>query len=448
MSKWDELAGEKGQKVDTSRLGRALKLGRLASRVTGSVLKATFQSRNGSENEKLEAVTDAAMRNAKQIVSVMGEMKGAAMKLGQMLSSDPDLVAPEFADALSSLQREAPPMEYTTVVQVVESAFDRPMDTLFSWFDPEPIGAASIGQVHRARLPDGRAVAVKIQYPGIAESLESDLRNLGTLLKVGRVLMTKERVEEFVAEARSALLSEADYLKEAENLAFFRTLLADVPRVRVPEPYLEWCRQTVLVMEFIEGTKLDDALTAIEDRARRGEIAQRFVALFITLFHDKHHLHGDPHPGNFMLDADDNVVLLDFGCVRAYEPRLSDGVLRMLRAYWRRDFAGLEALYREFGFGKPGMTMPSHAVMAEYHDILLAPFKSQAPFNFFGWNVHTQGRKFVRQHLELVKLVPPADFLLYFRVLVGVKGILARVDAELSLRPLAEAACERRGVPP
>lgn len=446
MSKWDELAGEKGQKVETGRFGRAFKLGKLAAGVTGSVIKATFQSRKGSESEKLEAVTDAAMRNARQIVAVMGEMKGAAMKVGQILSSDPDLVAPEFADALSSLQRSAPPMEYTTVKQVVEQAFDRPIETLFATFDPEPIGAASIGQVHRATLTDGRAVAVKIQYPGIAESLESDLRNLGTLLKVGRVIMTKERVDGFVAEARAALLSEADYEKEAENLVFFRALLADVPGVRAPEPYLEFCRKTVLVMEFIAGDKLDDALMAIEDPERRAALATRFVSLFVHMMHDKQHLHGDPHPGNFMLDADDNIILLDFGCVRQFEPRLSDGILHMLRAYWDRDWARLEQLYRDFGFGKVGMTMPSHEVMAEYHDLILAPLKTNEPFNYHDWSVHTQARKFMREHLELIKLVPPPDLLLYFRVLVGIKGIMSRVDAAIAVRPIAEAACERRGI--
>ncbi len=445
MAKWDELAGERGQRVDTSRLGRAMKLGKLATRFTGSVLKSQLGKRNATEAEKLEAMTDAAMKNARHIVSVMGEMKGAAMKVGQMLSADPDLIAPEFADALTSLQHQAPAMDYVTVAQVVEAALDRPIDAVFRYFDPEPIGSASIGQVHRATLPDGRDVAVKIQYPGIEASLESDLRNLGGLLKVGRVFMTRDRSDALIAEARNAILSEADYLAEANNLARFNTLLADVEGVRVPEPVMELCRRTVLVMSFIEGEKLDDAMAALP-RDRKDRVAERFIHLFVHLFHDLHVLHADPHPGNFMLDADDQVVLLDFGCVRDYAPRWSDAVLETLVAYWQRDGEGIRRCLKAQGYGKPGTEMPAGDVLLNYFDLILAPLREHGPFDFSDWQVHARTRQYVREHLEMIKLVPPPEMLLYFRVLLGVKGIMSRSGGQVNLRAMAEAACDRRGI--
>jgi predicted unusual protein kinase regulating ubiquinone biosynthesis (AarF/ABC1/UbiB family) len=444
--RWDELAGERGRKVDTSRVGRAFKLGRVAAGFAGSMLKAQVQGRKASDDEKIEAVADAAMKNVHQIVRVMGEMKGAAMKVGQMLSTDPDLVAPEFADTLAKLQKTAPPMDYVTVCEVIEAAYDRPIDAVFAFFDPEPLGSASIGQVHRARLTDGAWVAVKVQYPGIEASLDADLKNLGSLLKVGRVFMTKARTDAFVQEARDAILSETDYLLEAHNLQLFHDRLEGFDGVRVPRPHLELCHRTVLVMDFIEGEKLDDALMALPDAARRTHVAKRFVELFVHLFHDHHCLHGDPHPGNFMLDADDNVVLLDFGCVREFEPATTDRILHMLRAYWTRDMGRLSALLQAAGFGKPGMTMPTHEVLQDYLDLILEPLREDAPFNYSTWKVHARARLYLRKHLVMVRLVPPSELLLYFRVLVGMKGIMSRVDAAVNLRAIAESACERRGI--
>ncbi|MCA9539178.1 MAG: AarF/ABC1/UbiB kinase family protein, partial [Myxococcales bacterium] len=210
---WAALGGEKGKKVDTSRVGRALTLGKLATRFTGSMIRAGL---GGKRDDGLEAMAAAALKNAHKIADALGEMKGAAMKVGQMLSADPDLVDPAFAERLATLQSEAPPMDYATVAAQIESQLDKPIDAAFRFFNPEPIGSASIGQVHRATLFDGREVAVKVQYPGIAGSIDSDLRNLGSLLAVGRVFVTKERAAEFVAEARHAILTEADYRREGE----------------------------------------------------------------------------------------------------------------------------------------------------------------------------------------------------------------------------------------
>lgn len=444
---WGRLAGEKGKRVDTSRLGRAMKLGKLATRFTGSMVKAQIKKAAGRGGEEDDSLATAAMKNARHIVDVMGEMKGAAMKIGQMISADPDLVTPEFADQLARLQRSAPPMEFTTVKAQIERNLDRPLSDLFRFFDPNPLGAASIGQVHRATLFDGREVAVKVQYPGIKASLDSDMKNLGSLLKIGRVFLTKARAEAFMQESREAILMEADYTREADNLAWFREAFADQPQIRIPEPIMALTTSEVLVMEFIEGKKLDDALMAIEDQDRRDEIVTRFVAAFVFMFHDLKRLHADPHPGNFMLDADDNIVLLDFGCARSFRPALADGILRMLVAFWNDDMGALKALFTEFKFGKEDVKMPSDEVLREYHGMILAPLAHQGPFNFSKWQIHSRLRGFLRHNMEMIRLVPPAELLLYLRVLGGVKGMLTRVDANVDVRALAEACCVRHGIP-
>ncbi len=440
---WEKLAGDRGRRVETGRIGRALKLGKLAGKVAGSTVKAGIARAAGSTADPIAA---AAMRNARHIVDVMGEMKGAAMKVGQLLSADPDLVAPEFADKLAALQQSAPPMTFNTVSKVIEDALDQQIPALFSFFDPEPLGSASIGQVHRATLRDGRPVAVKVQYPGIKASLDSDLRNLGTLLRSARVFLSRERADEFVAEARVTILAEADYAAEGRNLERFKGLLGGLEGVIVPAPVLEHTAETVLVMEYVEGRKLDEALAEISDKAERSRICDRFVESFVVMFHDLQVIHGDPHPGNFMLSSTGEVVLLDFGCVRDFPVETTDGILRLLLAFWDDDMGKVSRLLQEQGFGRDGGRMPSHEVLRTYLHLILAPLVERAPFNYSRWSVHGRARAYVLKNPDMLRLVPPAELLLYFRVLAGMKGLMTRVDAEVDLRRMAEDACRRRGL--
>lgn len=441
---WAALGGDKGKKVETGRIGRALKLGRVAARFTGSMIKAGI---SGKKDPDVEAMAEAALANAHRIADVMGEMKGAAMKIGQMLSADPELVDPAFAEKLATLQREAPPMDFETVAAQIERWLDRPIDAVFRHFDPDPIGAASIGQVHRATLFDGRTVAVKIQYPGIADSIESDLKNMASVLKVGRVFVTKERADGFVTEARDAILAEADYRREGANLARFEAMLADDwPDVRIPEPVPEYTAEQVLVMGFCEGEKLDDAINAIEDPERRDALAHRLVELFVHLFHERFTLHADPHPGNFMLAPDGALVLLDFGCIRDFDEALADDILRMLVAFWDDDMPRLKALLKRRGFGREGMVWPDDAVLREYLQMILEPIATEGPFRFADFKVAARVRAFFKRNLGFLKVVPPPELLLYFRVLGGLKGMLTRIDAAVDLRAIAEDCCRRRGI--
>lgn len=445
----DDEKTKEGEGPSTSRFGRAWKLGGLATRVTGSVIahsvKRAFGG-GGSDGEGHHAASQALVANAERIVKVMGEMKGAAMKVGQLLSADPDLIHPDFADQLSRLQRNAPPMTFEMVRRQVETAFERPLEELYAHFETEALGAASIGQVHRARLHNGREVAVKVQYPGITATLDSDLRNLAAVLSVGRVFLSKERLEGFIDEARHAILDEADYELEARTLAKFRRLLSHRPGLRVPEPFPEYTAKSVLTMEYVAGGKLDESLIALEDQAEKNAIITRFVETFVWMFHDHYVLHADPHPGNFLLDADHNIVLLDFGCVKEFEPDLCDGVLYLLRHFWEGDMVALEQRFRMMGFGTPDAKFPDPEVLRAYHDLVLEPIKHDGPFDFSTWSVHGRLRKFVRENFELIRMVPPAGLILYFRVLAGLKGQMTRMKANINLRRIAEDCCRRKGV--
>ncbi len=446
---WEKLAGEKGEDVTQGRFKRAWKLGSMGARVTASSMINKVGNRliPGGPEKREEALKKALEKNAGMAVEVLGQLKGASMKIGQLLSADPEMLPEEFSSVLSSLQRDAPPMTYITVRDQIEAALDRPLEAVFSYFDPEPLGAASLGQVHRARLEDGQDVAVKVQYPGVADAFESDLKTLKSVLVYARAVMDKERLEAYLAEIRRIMTDELDYTNEAANLERFQEILKDQDNVISPKPFMEWTRPTVLVMEYMEGEKLDIALEAIDEEDRRREILTRWVALFSWMFHEQMELHADPHPGNFLLGENDELVLLDFGCVKSYEPEFADGFLDVLDAVWQDDRQRAVEGFLKLGFGSKKVTAENldPDLLAEYNAIVLAPFLSTEPFEFADWAPARDGKLFMMKHPSFFRLAPPPDALSYMRVLSGIKGLLAKMDAKIAVAPMAVETARRRG---
>ena len=445
---WEKLAGEQGRNVPSGRFKRLLRVGALGASVGASTALRKVSQAVRPKGPK-DALEDGEFRTrqAEKVLKVLGEMKGATMKVGQILSSDPDLIPPEFMDKLSELQRDAPPMTYMTVQGIIEEAFGLPLSEVFDTFDPEPAGSASIGQVHRARLRSGEEVAVKVQYPGICDTLESDLRNLTSLLTLARVVADRERVEAYSHEARVALEQEMDYVGEARRLAHFHDIFAHVPGVTCPKPFEEWTRPNVLTMSFIRGAKLDEALNTMADGEERDAILMRWCELYSWMLHELHELHADPHPGNFILTSDNQLAVLDFGCVKRCDPRAADGILDILDACWQGDDARAANLYKELGFGREGCddSVFDPGMLRAYHELCLAPFLHDAPFAFGKWEMRRSAQEFMLENPAILKLVPPAEFLMMFRVLGGIKGLLNKLDARINVHQMAVALAARRG---
>ncbi len=448
--KWEKLAGEMGEEVPSGRWGRMVRLGGLGLRVGSSAVVGRIGNKliPRSKEKKRASATRRIEKNAEKVVKVLGRLKGASMKVGQILSADPDLVPAQFSNVLSSLQKSAPPMTYVTVKEQIESSLQQPIEAIFSFFDPDPIGAASIGQVHRGTLKTGEDVAVKVQYPGIVSSIESDLKNLGTLLTLGRAVVNKKRLDEWLEEVERAVLEEADYTIEAKNLERACEVFEGKGGLRVPKPYPEWTREAVLTMEYIEGEKLDEALAELGPGPQRDSIFERFIMLYVWMFHEVCEMHADPHPGNFLLDKDDNLVVLDFGCVKHFEQAFTDGVLKILDAVWENDDNRAAGLYQELGFGKEGANpnIFDAKLIRQYHELILEPFLKDEPFAFGRWRVTAKAERFALRHPKILKLAPPADTLLYFRVLSGIKGLFMKLDAELNIHRMAVEVARRRGV--
>jgi predicted unusual protein kinase regulating ubiquinone biosynthesis (AarF/ABC1/UbiB family) len=307
-------------KIPKGRIRRSAKLGSIVgvqgARYAGT--KAANVAR--SEEESKERLEQRHLETAMKMVGALGQMKGAAMKLGQFASFiDTEFLPEEYSEIyqeqLAKLRTSAPPMPWKQVEKVLLEEYDEePVSELFAEFEREAFAAASIGQVHRAELIDGRRVAVKIQYPGIAEALDADLRNAGTIVRLARALAPGLDAKAIAHEIRERVMEELDYEYEAQNQRSFARAYRDHPFIYVPEVVTRLSRRRVLVTELVAGLDFEQIKELPhEERSRFGEIV--FRGSFGSIYHLQH-FNADPHPGNYLLMEDGRVAFLDFGMTK------------------------------------------------------------------------------------------------------------------------------------
>lgn len=291
--------------------------GRSAFRFLGTRVRSfTSPERAGEFLDSFHEIT------ARQVVDLLGDMKGAAMKIGQLASfyefAAPGEYVATYQDALTMLQNAAPPMDPAASKKVIREEFGRPVEELFADFEDEAVAAASIGQVHRARLHSGETVAVKVQYPGVDEAVRSDLRNVSALTKLSVAVAPNIDPKEVAQEVKDRVLEELDYRREAANQIRFADLFDGHPCIVIPKVYDELSRPRVLTQEFVEGRPFPEAFKLPQDeRDRVAEILFRFFYGSLNRFLI---FSADPHPGNYLLLDDGRIAFLDFGLVRAVDP--------------------------------------------------------------------------------------------------------------------------------
>src|SRR3954467_2974957 len=307
----EEIPGGRVQR--TAKVGQAL--GSSGARYAGTRARNVVRSKDAGTAE----LDKRHLETAERMVDALGQMKGAAMKIGQLASFiDTDFLPPEYRelyqDKLSSLRSEAPTMEWKKVKQVLEEEWEDPVEELFDDFEHDAAAAASIGQVHRATLPDGRQVAVKIQYPGVAKALRADMQNAGLIMRMAKALAPGLDAKAAAAELKERVLEELDYEYEAQNQRTFARAYRGHPFVYVPDVITRLSRSRVLVSEWVDGMGFEE-IKALpqEERNRFGEIVFRFC--FGSIYHLQH-FNADAHPGNYLLMADGRVAFLDFGMTK------------------------------------------------------------------------------------------------------------------------------------
>src|SRR3954471_15120495 len=337
----------------TSRIARSRRFGGL---VAGQGLRwaGTRAANTLRSDEAADAATgERAAATARELVKQLGQMRGAAMKLGQVLSTVdftaiPESEREEFKATLAALRDDVPPLPFKAIEKLLKDELDQPLTEAFKDFEPEAFAAASIGQVHRAVTQDGRRVAVKVQYPGIAEAVETDLRNLQLLFPLVKRLAPGLDVKALAQELRERIADELDYEVEAQNHRAMARGWRGHPFVYVPPVDTQLSSRRVLVTEYLEGRKFEAVKQLPDDeRDRFGEIVFRFF--FGTLTHLRRAA-GDPHPGNYLLLDDGRVGFLDFGLMRVVDADYLEGERALARAVSVRDAQQVHHLLADLGY--------------------------------------------------------------------------------------------------
>jgi predicted unusual protein kinase regulating ubiquinone biosynthesis (AarF/ABC1/UbiB family) len=353
------------EKIPTSRARRSATVATLAASEAVKQFGTRAANVTRGEDASEEAMARRQLETAKQIVAVLGTMKGAAMKLGQVMSFlDVGLVAEEhreeFQRELAKLRDAAPSVSFKQMRRVIEEDLEQPISEVFASFDEEPIAAASIGQVYRATLAqDGRKVAVKVQYPGVAGAVRADLQNLDMIMRVLKRMTPGLDVKGIAEEINERIVEELDYELEAQNQRSLARIFAGHPFIVVPEVIGSLSRERVLVSEFVTGVGFEELKVRSQaERDRIGEIVFRF---FLGCLYRHRQFSGDPHPGNFLLLADGRVAFLDFGLFKRMDAEPVELELACQRAVAEGDAATLHELLASSGFlPEPERVDPEH----------------------------------------------------------------------------------------
>lgn len=405
----------------------------LATRFAGHALANGFRNA-----EQREAARDEL--NAKagaQLAQTLGELKGAVMKLGQIASQAADFLPSEIAEPLKKLQKEAPPMSFAVIRQQIERELKKPLAELFRELDPTPYAAASIGQVHRGVLHDGREVVVKVQYPGVAASCDTDLRQLKFALRSARLVKVgKEVLDELFEEIRARLHEELDYVQEAKNMALFREYYADEPQIVVPATVPEFCGREVLTMVLEPGDHLD-TVNAEYDQELRNQLAIRLFHFMCRSLFGLHAVHADPQPGNFAYRRDGSLVVYDFGCIKRLEADSIAAYRDTVKAALAENWAGVDIGLIRLGARVPGSAPVEGQFYAEWRRIVMRPFISDAPFDFASSTMHKAAMAKGPEVLKRMDQFQPAVKTAYLdRMVGGHYWTLVRLKAQVALAPL------------
>jgi predicted unusual protein kinase regulating ubiquinone biosynthesis (AarF/ABC1/UbiB family) len=340
-------------KIPTSRVGRTARIGGLAA--GQAIRQAGTRAANVTRTKERRGVAleRRQVEAAKQIVAALGTMKGAAMKVGQVMSFldvglVPEEYREEFQHELAKLRDAAPTVTFKDMRKVIEEQLDDPLGEVFEEFDEEPIAAASIGQVYRARLTGGREVAVKVQYPGVAAAVRADMQNLGLILRLARRIAPGLDPKAVGREISDRIEEELDYELEAQNQRSLARIFRAHPFIVVPEVVTSLSRERILVSEYVHGTGFETVKGYPQaERDRFGEILFRF---YFGCLYRHHQFSGDPHPGNSMLLDDGRVAFIDFGLFKRMPPGAVELEIAVARAVIEGDTETIMRLGTEVGF--------------------------------------------------------------------------------------------------
>ncbi len=431
------MSSDRYRKVPSGRLSRLASFGQLAGGIAGGVLaEGTRRLASGERPRMADLLLTPG--NARRVTDQLSKLRGAAMKLGQMISMDAGDVLPEELTAiLARLRDSAHFMPPAQLNQVLIAEWGADWRRRFKHFDATPIAAASIGQVHRATLPDGTVLAFKVQYPGVAASIDADVDNVASLLKLSNLLPGTLNIAPLLEEAKKQLAEEADYLREAEQMRRYAALLGEDPAFLIPAPYEALSGRRVLAMDFIPGQAIDKLES--QPQPVRDAAMTALLGLVLRELFEFGYMQTDPNFANFRWQPESGkIVLLDFGAARAVPPSTVTAYRRMLQAGLAEDHDGLRDALVENAFISEAALSRHRPAIDAMIALLVAHLGKPGLFDF-------ADRSFVndlRGYGETIFAdkaawhIPPADTLFVQRKVSGTALLAIRMQARMPLREM------------
>ena len=372
--------------------------------------------------------------HAGDLKTILGGLKGPLMKVAQFLSTVPDALPEEYAAELSQLQSNAPAMGWAFVRRRMAGELGPDWQKHFAAFGQEAAAAASLGQVHRATLKDGREVACKLQYPDMPSTVEADLRQLKLAMAVYHRMDGAIQHDDIYAELSERLREELDYTREAAQARLYGIMLADVPQVHVPAPVAELSTKRLLTMTWLDGRPLMRRLEEDPPQEERNAIAEALFRAWYVPFYRYGVIHGDPHLGNYQVRPDGTLNLLDFGAIRVFPARFTRGVIELYEAIRDEDMDRAAEAYRSWGF--TDLSREKMDVLNEWARFLYEPLMDDRVRPITLTDDPQFGREVARKvHAGLKRtggVKPPREFVLMDRSAIGLGGVFLRLRAQLN----------------
>ncbi|WP_240464858.1 AarF/ABC1/UbiB kinase family protein [Paraferrimonas sp. SM1919] len=430
------LPDNTASKVPSSRLGRLSQFGGLAAKVLGNVaLEGAKKLSQGQRPKTSELLLTPS--NLQHLAKKLSHLRGAAMKLGQMLSMDAgELLSPELAGILERLRSDASPMPHKQLLEVLQQQWGEGWLDHFSNFELRPFAAASIGQVHLANLACGQKLAVKVQYPGVKQAISSDVDNVASLLKISGLLPPQLDIKPLLNEAKKQLEDEADYQLEADYLNRYSQLI-DSKQFAIPSVHSQLVTDVMLPMSFIDGVPIEATLHL--PQATRNSIVQRLIALFMAELFDFKLMQSDPNFANFQYQQNtDKIVLLDFGATRRIPQTISEGYKLLINGGVNQDNEMMLAGAKQVGFFADDIDEDYLNDVLTIFNLACEPIRHQGEYDFSTSNlaqrVKEQGMNINRQKAQWH--TPPVDALFIHRKLGGLYLLANKLQAKINVAEL------------
>lgn len=425
--------------VPTGRVSRFARVARMAGGVAGGMLaEGTRQLRAGKRPRARDMLLTPG--NARRVADQLAQMRGAAMKLGQILSMDTgDLLPRELADILSRLRSDAQAMPPEQLEAAMTEAYGDDWESLFYGFDPQPMAAASIGQVHRTVSPDGRDIVLKVQYPGVADSIDSDVDNIAAVLKLSGLLPDGVDISPLLADAKVQLKDEANYLKEAEFLQAFGDVLVDDERFVVPEVLPELTHRNVLAMTYVAGSPIETIASV--PQAERDRVMTALVELMLTELFELRMVQTDPNFANYQYrKSTGEIVLLDFGATRHFKARFVSNYRKLAAAAVVGDRDKMVQAAEKVGYSMGDEDSDYRELVLELFLLALEPLRFDEDYDFANSDMPARMSELGQSVTDYKDFwrAPPTEAVYFHRKLGGMFMLASRLGARVNAHQLIQ----------